>query len=191
MSAAPNPNTTSLADREMLLDLLRVSRERFLGSFAGVRDEHCRRRPADGAWSVLETVEHLTVAEKTMLKIITGPRQSRAADAPNREAVFLRAVSDRSRKMESPEIAKPCGRFANLQHAASEFKTGRESVMRFLRETNEDLRATEVKHPHPAAGHVSTFEMIIIIAKHAERHALQIEEIKNSPVFRAQTLVQG
>jgi hypothetical protein len=35
------------------------------------------------------------------------------------------------------------------------------------------------------AGVVTTYEMVIIIAKHTERHALQIEEIKNCPAFRA------
>jgi len=49
----------------------------------------------------------------------------------------------------------------------------------------DDLRASEVTHPHPAAGNVSTYEMVIIIAKHAERHAKQIEEIRNTVALNA------
>src|SRR5438445_24335 len=52
--------------------------------------------------------------------------------------------------------------------------------MQFVERCREDLRATEVTHPHPAAGVVSSYEMLIIMAKHAERHMLQIEEIKNT-----------
>jgi hypothetical protein len=33
-------------------------------------------------------------------------------------------------------------------------------------------------------GDVSAYEMVIIIAKHAERHALQIEEIRNALSLR-------
>ena len=50
--------------------------------------------------------------------------------------------------------------------------------MRFLEQYAEDLRASEVKHPHPAAGMVSISEMLVAMAMHAKRHAAQIEEIK-------------
>jgi uncharacterized damage-inducible protein DinB len=191
MSALPNAIVTSQAEREMLLDLLRESQERFLASFANVSDVESRRCPAQGAWSVLETVEHIVAAETTMLKLVTTSRRPRPADAPNREQIFVQVLTDRSRKSEAPEPGRPRGRFASLEEAVAEFKKTREGVRQFVVNTQEDLRATGVTHPHPAAGNVSCFEMIIIIAKHAERHALQMEEIKNSPAFRATAKGRG
>jgi uncharacterized damage-inducible protein DinB len=184
MSALPNTMPISQAEKEQLLLLLRESREKFLSSFAGVTEEQSRRRPAEGSWSVLDTVEHLTTAETIQCKLVTTQRTPRAADAPNREKVFLQVIADRSHKAQSPESARPRGRFANLVEAAAQFRASRESTIRFVETTTEDLRATQVRHPHPAAGDVSTYEMLIIMAKHAERHALQIEEIKTSPAFR-------
>jgi hypothetical protein len=61
----------------------------------------------------------------------------------------------------------------------------RERTLHALEQTGEDLRATEVKHPHPAAGVISTYECFLLMGSHAQRHALQIEEIKNSPAYRA------
>jgi uncharacterized damage-inducible protein DinB len=180
MSTPPNTVGTSQAEKEKLLALLRESRESFLASFAGVSDEQSRRRPAEGSWSVMETVEHLTVAEQFMLDGLTKARRPRTAGAPNREAIFLERLGSRSRKAEAPEGGRPTGRFANLAEAADHFRAARESAIRFLQENNEDLRATEVTHPHPLIGVVSSFEMLISMAKHAERHALQIEEIKNT-----------
>ncbi|HEU4416123.1 MAG TPA: DinB family protein [Candidatus Angelobacter sp.] len=174
ITAGANP------DREFLVSLLRESRERFLSSFAGVSDEQSRRHPSPDCWSVLDTVEHLTSAEGIMLKLITTTRRPRAADAPNREQAFLTMVGDRSRKMQTPEGGKPRGRFANLDEAAARFKASRDSVIEFVQQSTEDLRATEVTHPHPAAGNVSTHEMLIIMAKHAERHAAQIQEIRST-----------
>ncbi|HEY1525444.1 MAG TPA: DinB family protein [Candidatus Angelobacter sp.] len=167
-------------DKEFLISLLRESRERFLNSFAGVSDELSRLRPAPDCWCVLETVEHLTSAEGIMLKLVTAARRPRPANAPNREQAFLTMVADRSRKMQSPEGGRPCGRFANLAEAASQFKASREETIRFVEHNTEDLRATEVTHPHPAAGTVSTYEMLIIMAKHAERHAAQIHETRHT-----------
>lgn len=180
MSAQPNPPVVALG-KEAVLALLHESRERFLNSFAGLSDEQSRMRTAPECWSVLDTVEHLTTAETIQLKLISTQRSPRPADAPNREQAFLHMVADRSRKMEAPEPARPTGRFANLAAAAEQFRKTRAGVIQFAEQnTPQEMRANEVKHPHPAAGMVSPFEMLIIMAKHAERHALQIEEIRKN-----------
>jgi uncharacterized damage-inducible protein DinB len=184
VSATPNP-VNSNTDREFLVALLRESREKFLGSFADVSEEQGRVHPAPDTWSVLDTVEHLTSAETLMLKLITTQRRPRSTDVANREQVFLQVVADRSRKMQSPESGRPRGRFATLAEAAAQFKTTRDGVIQFVEQHTEDLRASEVTHPHPSAGIVSTHEMVIIVAKHAERHAKQIQEIRNTLALNA------
>ncbi len=179
MSAQPSP-AVPVIDKQFLLALLRESRHCFLESFAEVTEEEAHLRPAPDRWSVLETVEHLATAEGIQLKLLQTQRAPRPADAPNRELRFLQVVAERTSKMQSPEAAVPGGRFTSLHAAATQFKTTRAAVIQFLVEIAvEDLRSTEVKHPHPAAGMVSPCEMLIIMAKHAERHARQIEEIRS------------
>jgi hypothetical protein len=186
MNALNNSMASVNPDKEFLLALLHESRERFLNSFAGVADADCRRCPAEGSWSVLDTVEHLITAETIQLKLISTQPVPRPADAPNREQAFLNMVADRSRKMEAPEAARPTGRFATLADAAAQFKKTRDGVIQFAEQnTAEDMRANEVKHPHPAAGNVSLYEMLIIMARHAERHAQQIEEIRQALALNA------
>jgi hypothetical protein len=179
MSAQPNPASAVVIDKDFLLALLQETREIFLNSFAGVTEEQGRLKPAPGRWSVLDTVEHLITAETVQLKLISTQRTLRAAGAPNREHAFLQMIPNRTHKMESPETARPIGRFATLAEAAEQFKTTRTGVIRFLEQYAEDLRASEVKHPHPAAGMVSICEMLVAMAMHAKRHAAQIEEIRN------------
>ena len=87
-------------------------------------------------------------------------------------------IPNRTNKMESPDRAKPIGRFATLAEATEQFKTTRGGTIQFLEQYTGDLRASEVKHPHPAAGMVSICEMLVAMAMHAKRHAAQIEEIK-------------
>src|SRR6185312_9140031 len=178
MSAQPNPAIQIVIDKPFLLNVLQETREVFLNSFAGVTEEQSRLKPAPNCWSVLDTVEHLTTAETIQLKLISTQRTQRPADAPNREYAFLRMIPNRTRKLESPESARPIGRFATLAKAAEQFKATRAGVIQFLEEYREDLRASEVKHPHPAAGMVSICEMLVVMAMHAKRHATQIEEIR-------------
>jgi hypothetical protein len=166
------------------LALLRESRERFVSSFAGVDDEQSRRRPAEGCWSVLDCVEHVAGAETFMLRLLQGSRRPRPSGAPNREEFFLQRMTDRSRKAESPEGGRPRGRFANLEEARKQFETSRAGTIGFVEGNTEDLRGTEVTHPLPMFGDVSVYEMVIIMAKHAERHALQIEEVKSALIGR-------
>src|ERR1043166_4382122 len=179
MSAQSNPATSLVIDKPFLLTLLQETRDVFLNSFAGLTEEQSRLKPAPDCWSVLDTVEHLTIAEAIQLKLISTQRTSRPADAPNREQAFLHMIPNRTHKMESPDGAKPIGRFATLAVAAEQFKTTLAGVIQFLEQYNEDLRASEVKHPHPAAGMVSICEMLVAMAMHATRHAAQIEEIRN------------
>lgn len=182
MSAQPNP-AMPVIDRPFLLTLLHETREIFLNSFAGVTEEQSRMKPAPDRWSVLDTVEHLTTAETAQFKLISRQCTPRPADAPNREYAFLEMIPNRTRKMESPEGAKPTGRFATLAEAAEKFKTTRSNVISFLERYTEDLRASEVKHPHPAAGMVSICEMLVAMAMHAKRHAAQIDETRKTLNF--------
>jgi uncharacterized damage-inducible protein DinB len=176
----PNTLSTSPADKDKLLELLHETRHRFVGSFAGVTDEQSRRRAAEGSWSVADCVEHVAAAETFMLRLVQGQRRPRPAGAPNREEIFLQRMTDRTRKATSPEGARPTGRFGNLEAAAKQFETARAGTIRFVEENMNDLRASEVTHPLPLIGDVSVYEMVIIMAGHAERHALQIEEIKGA-----------
>jgi uncharacterized damage-inducible protein DinB len=173
------PNTVSIAaDNQRLAALLRESRERFLSSFADVAEENCRCRPAEECWSVLDCVEHIAAAETLMLNRLQNERNPRPAGAPNREQVFLERMGSRERKVQSPESGQPAGRFPTIDAARKKFEDARAATIRFAEENTDDLRATEVMHPHPLVGIVSSYEMLIIIAKHAERHALQIQDIK-------------
>ena len=179
MNASPSSVSMPVADHGKLLALLRQSRERLFASLAGVDDEQSRRRPAEGCWSVLDCVEHIAGAEVFMLRLVREQRRPRPVGAPNREEFFLQRMVDRTVKAESPEGGRPRGRFANLAEARERFEMARGETIGFVETNTHDLRATEVTHPLPIFGAVSAYEMLIIMAKHAERHALQIEETKS------------
>ena len=178
-----SPVATSAVDKDKLLALLRETRERFRASCKGVDDEQSRWRPAEGCWSILDCVEHVAGAEAFMLGLVQGQRRPRPCGATDREEFFLRRMADRSVKAKSPQGGCPRGRFANLEEAGKHFETARQATIGFVETNMEDLRATEVTHPLAMFGQVSAYEMLIIIAKHVERHALQIDEIRGSLSF--------
>jgi DinB superfamily len=187
MSTMPGAASGTEVDKATLLETLRKGEEAFLHSVAGVSETTCRLRPAEDRWSVLECAEHVAVAEEVMLGLVTGKRQTRNAEEPRRDSRILRGGTDRSMRFDASDQSRPRGRFSTLAEAVAHFQAVRERTLRLVRETSEDLRATEVTHPHHVVGVISTYECLLLMGSHAQRHALQIEEvieeIKSSPAY--------
>jgi hypothetical protein len=167
-------------DKATLQEALRRGEEAFLHSVAGVSETTCRLRPAENSWSVLECAEHVAVAEEVMLALVTGKRNPRSAEAPKRDGRILRSGTDRSMRFDASDQSRPRGRFSTLADAVAHFRAVRVRTLRLVQETSEDLRATEVTHPHSVVGVISTYECLLLMGAHVQRHALQIEEVKNS-----------
>jgi len=172
-------------DKATLLEALRRGEEAFLHSIAGVSEATCRLRPAENRWSILECAEHVAVAEEVMLGLVTGKRKTRNAEAPKRDDRILRSGTDRSMRFDASAQSRPRGRFSTLAEAVAHFQAVRKRTLRLVGETTDDLRATEVVHPHHVVGVISTYECLLLMGAHVQRHALQIEEVveevKNSP----------
>jgi DinB superfamily len=184
MTTIPATTSCTETDKARLLEALRQGGDAFLSSVAGVDEAACRLRPAENRWSVLECAEHVAVAEEVMLGLVTGDRKARDPAGPRRDDRILRSGTDRSTRFDASNQSQPRRRFSALAEAVAYYRAVRERTLRLVEQTEEDLRATEVKHPHHAVGVISTYECLLLMGSHAQRHALQIEEIKNSPAYR-------
>jgi DinB superfamily len=185
MSTVPATKSSTEVDKATLLAALRRGGDAFLCSVAGVSEAACRLSPAENRWSVLECAEHVAVAEEVMLALVTGERNTRDPEGPRRDDRILRSGTDRSARFDASDQSQPRGRFSTLAEAVAHFQAVRQRTLRFVEQTGEDLRATEVKHRHHVVGAISTYECLLLMGSHAQRHALQIEEVKNSPAYRA------
>ena len=184
MSTIPGTASGIEVEKATLLETLRSGGEAFLHSVVGVSEATSRLRPAERRWSVLECAEHVAVAEEVMLALVTGKRKPRNAEEPKRDGRILRSGTDRSMRFDASDQSRPRGRFSTLAEAVAHFQMVRERTLRLVQETSEDLRATEVTHPHQVVGVISTYECLLLMGSHAQRHALQIEEIKSSPAYQ-------
>lgn len=184
-STVPDTASCMEVDKAALLETLRKGEEAFLHSTAGVGEATCRLRPAEDRWSILECAEHVAVAEEVMLGLVTGERKICNAGRPKRDDRILRSGTDRSIRFDASDQSRPRGRFSTLAEAVAHFQAVRERTLRLVGENTEDLCGTEVMHPHHAVGVISTYECLLLMGSHAQRHALQIEEVKNSPAYRA------
>lgn len=166
-------------EKAPLLIQLEQSRTAMLDVLDGVSEDTASRHPAPGRWSILDCVEHVIVAEDYLLaQIMTAtPLDAQLRNEKREAAIPVRGL-DRSRVIESPELAKPSGRFPTLREALQQFLASRKGTMSFVENCAADLRSQSI--PHPLFGDVSCYEALLMIAAHSSRHTKQIEECRET-----------
>ena len=164
-------------ERQQILASLDDGSEALLEALRGVSEVQAVRVPALDRWSILQCVEHVTLAERYLFSLI---EESSFAEKPlndeQREIRIARYGADRSNKRESPAYAVPKGSYSTLHEALQGFLAGRERTIRFVNTNKDDLRSRIAVHP--ILGTTNCFELFLLMAVHPARHAKQVEEIK-------------
>jgi hypothetical protein len=174
---------SSAVDRDqiqILAEELKVSCARFLSVFKDVPEALRDVRESETAWSIMDCVEHVCLAEELMSISLQKRRPTNAVPDLNKDAVIRKVALDRSRKIAAPDRAKPTGRYHSLKEAAEVYVACRERNTALIESLGEDLRQSTCLHP---LGIFDTHQFVRIMALHPERHAAQIEGIKNSAAY--------
>ena len=162
-------------DRELLLEKLAAGRDELLAAVEGTTEAEAAATPEGGGWSALQCVEHVATVDTRVLRRMQHDSTAVGAEmSREREPMLYDLIAARGRKVEAPEMVHPTGRYASLAEAVRGFVTARERTMRWVKDSEGDLRLRSVEHP--AFGVVSVHEMVLIAAAHAARHARQIVE---------------
>ena len=164
------------ADRKQILRLIAESDAALVGAVAGVSDGDARRRPEPERWSVLECVEHVVLGDDAMFARVSAHSTPGAPPGERREELILRGMTNRERKFAAPEIARPTGRFSSLPEAIEGFCQRRRRSVAYVEQYQEDPRNRTTVHR--GLGPISCHEMLLALALHPARHALQIREVR-------------
>lgn len=162
-------------ERETLIARLKLSRDIYLRTLKGVNDAAARVRPASDRWSILDISEHVATAERQMLTLWAKLAQPGQTDRSLDETIVTN-VLDRSQKRIAPERSRPAGKMPSVSQGIEQFDFYRGQTIAYLEGELEDLRAKTVVHP--LAGTIDGYQLFLLMACHAERHAKQIEELK-------------
>ena len=156
--------------------MLESSREEVAAAARGIPEEHANTRPEAGRWSVLECVEHIAAVEERLLGRLAGAERLDAPRVdPEKEAMLMARVADRSSRAQAPEPVAPQGRFSNVPQALDHFSAMRARTIQFAEERSADLY--HLASEHPRFGTLNGAELLLFIACHGRRHAEQIREI--------------
>lgn len=170
----------SAPERQHVVAHLEMTESWLADEVAGLTPAQLNFRYAPGKWSILDVVEHLTLAEPMYW---TGLQKS-MKDAPSKpkaqttDADMLWYGVDRSGRQKTQASEEPAGKLKDAQQGLASFHKLRASLLDYARTTADDLR-----------GHVFTdwgvdgYQGLLGISTHAQRHILQIREIKAQSSF--------
>jgi hypothetical protein len=140
-----------------------------------------QERPAPNRWSVAEVLEHLSIVQGRVAKVIetfvaTAPESPQgAAHPPADYSALLATVTDRTRTVVAPEPTHPTAQ-VDAATAWSALVSGREEIKASLAAAHgHDL--TGMSRQHPILGTLNGYEWIASLGGHEARHTAQIREI--------------
>jgi hypothetical protein len=168
------------ADRREILRLLQDGADALAKALEGIEESTAALRPRPDCWSVIECVEHLALSEMALLSRL---REATPSDSSHedrvREAKFQGLAMNRARRIEAPEVVIPRSSATDLGQAVARFQAARTETVRFVNQFPGDLRSWLTIHPLITRP-VNCYEMLLLMAMHPRRHALQIVEARET-----------
>ena len=172
-------------EREKAVKYLEQTRANVLKATKGLTEVQWNFKPAPDRWSVAECTEHIAAAEDYIFgmvkeKVMSAPPRGEPTDVKAIDEFVLKAIPDRSKKVQAPEPLRPSNRFGSPEDSLKHFRESRARTIAFVKDT-KDLR--EHAADSPLGKKLDAYEWALFIAAHSERHTKQIEEVKADPNF--------
>ena len=167
-----------------IYDDLDDTRARLVGAVEPLTAEQQSFRPSPERWSVAEIVEHLSIVEGRVARLLggllgkLGPEAARAEGSPVEPVTIARFVErSLTEKYAAPDEIRPKG--APLSDSLCALRDSR-AALRNLRERVERVDGTRTRFPHPVWGPLDLYQWLAFVGAHERRHLAQIEALKET-----------
>ena len=182
-------DTISDTERKMALKEFQRTKQRFLNDVKGLSAAQLSFKADTSRWSIAQCIEHIALAESLIwqweqMTIAQPATPEKAGEVKTTDEQLMKGLVDRSHKFTAPEMLQPVGKFPSTEAAIQAFTSRRDSTIAYIGSTKDDLKNHFAQHP--AFGTINTYQLLLILSGHSERHTLQIEEVKANPAFPKQ-----
>ena len=163
-------------DRQRLLAHLDMTESWLVSELDGLTNDQLKFQMSPDSWTIMQVVEHLAIAEpqyweqakESMLQPPSGKRPE-ASDAG-----ILWYGIDRTNRSKTGEARVPKGKYQNVGESLAEFRKVRRTIRDYAANTRQDPRSRMLLE-----GNMDVYQWLLMISSHAQRHILQIREIKS------------
>ena len=167
-------------------ELMRV-RVEFEAALDAVPSDRLHLAPPD-QWTPAQIIWHLAKVERGVARLFERlnaaiPFNATVPPGPRTDSVLTLLdrdnYRDRSRKVAAPEgVRPPAPAEIDLAAERARWNDGRAQFLGAMR--NAGPRLSLLRHPHPVFGPYDGWQWSLMIARHEERHLLQLHEVVSS-----------
>ncbi|MFB3779013.1 MAG: DinB family protein [Bryobacteraceae bacterium] len=167
-------------ERQRLVAHLEMTGSWLIDEVSGLSPAQLRFHPSPGAWSILENVEHLSITDPIYWRQFREAMKAppKGTPDPARDADTLWYGIDRTNRAPAIPSEDIKGNLRDLEAGLEVFRRVHREMLQYTRTTTEDLRSHYVERENCDA-----YQWLLLISTHAQRHILQIREIKSDPRF--------
>jgi hypothetical protein len=163
-------------ERQRLVAHLQMTEDWLGGEVVGLSEAQLAFRMTPESWSIKDVVEHLAIAEpqywtnleSSLKEPVKGGWKPTATD----EQMLWYGI-DRTNRQRTGEARVPKGQFASAAEALASFRKLRATMLAKAKSSSDDFRG----RPFMGGGQ-DVYQWFLMISTHAQRHILQIREIK-------------
>lgn len=167
------------ADRQRLLAHLEMTEAWIVSETHGLSTAQLTFRMTPESWSIQEVVEHLAIAEPQYWQQVQDSlKQPLGYKSESTDAAILWYGIDRTNRQRTGDARAPQGKNPSVTESLADFRKLRATMTQFAKETQEDVRGRQLQ-----GGNMDVYQWLLMISTHAQRHILQIREVKAAPGF--------
>ena len=167
-------------ERQRLVAHLEMTASWFVDEVSRLSPAQIAFRPTPESWTILEVIDHLVVVGPIYWQDLQnalkapGGRKTTTTDAN-----ILWYGIDRTNREKAIPSEVPNG-LRNLKAGLDAYRNQHARLLQYVRTTEDDLRGHFVERQGS-----DTYQWVLLISTHEQRHILQIREIKADPRFPA------
>jgi hypothetical protein len=170
-------------DREHLLVHFQMTTQMVAEQVRGLSPAQLEYRASPDRWTIRECVSHLAVAEpdywRDLMAAVKAAPDMKDKKSSNTDADIMWYGIDRVVHTKTGGGHEKVDTYKDLGTALAKFQALRATMIDYIKTTNDDLRA----HSFGKQEVIDSWQWMLEISTHAERHIQQIREIKNDPNF--------
>ena len=171
-------------DREHLLVHFEMTTQMVAEEVRGLSPAQLEYKASPDRWSIREVVSHLAVSEpdywRELQKSVKAAPDMKDKKSAAGDADIMWYGIDRVRHEKTGGGHEKVDTYKDLGEALGKFQALRATMVEYIKTTHDDLRA----HSFGDYGEViDSWQWMLEISTHSERHLNQIREIKNDPNF--------
>jgi uncharacterized damage-inducible protein DinB len=177
-------------EKKYAVDYLEQTKADLQNTVAGLSEDQFNFKPAADRWSIKECLQHIVLTETALwqmtdatLKATANPDKRSEIKATDEDLV--KRMTDRTNKVKTVEALYPekATTVPTALSALNAFNEQRGKLIKFMKKTDDDMRNHVTQTP---LGWLDSYQMILFMAAHSNRHTQQIAEVKADPNFPKQ-----